>query len=169
MQYIPTSMVLCIGGNYVFVSLRGDIVHLIDFNAHSNFQHNMFLNDDDRLSRVPYNIRYISQRGLGQKFLTLGYDRRSLTTYLIRIDPMELIEKMTSKMIYPVISYVIIGLKSTAEIMFLLRKILHEKATDFQAKSFLQELLTGKVCERKRMSSTLIRSHDDTNVDTRKM
>ena len=137
-----------LAGNYVFVLLRAEFVHLLDFNVHSNFRNHLLLPDTDD-NDIPYDTRYTTQRGLTGKVLTLLYEKKDLFTYSIRVDMNRLINAIKPSIFNAVTSYIILTGGEFQIIGGLLQKILSDFANLLHTKNYLKEILTGRFRNRR--------------------
>jgi hypothetical protein len=126
----------------VFAFLRGEFVHLLNFNVQSNFLNHLFLPDET--TNVPYDTKYTTQRGLLDKTFTLVYEKKNLYTYIMKIDPNELVRSMNSATVYSILTYAIVGSKDNPILGRILEKILEEMKDEISTKAYLKEILTGK-------------------------
>jgi hypothetical protein len=129
-------------GDYVFAILRGEFVHLLNFNVQLNFLNHLFFPDDG--ISLPYNTKYTTQRGLVNKTSTLLYEKKNLFTYNIEISPNELIKIISPTTIESIIAYGLVALKDNNFLGQILEKILFHMYDDLNTKTHLKEILTGK-------------------------
>jgi hypothetical protein len=125
----------------MFAFLRGEFVHLIDYNVQSNFLNHIFL--PDKTNNLPYDTKYTTQRGLMEKTSTLIYEKKNLSSYTIRCSHDALIRMMTSTTIHSISAYAIVAIKDTLMLGQILEKILSEMKDDLNTKAYLKEILTG--------------------------
>jgi hypothetical protein len=130
-------------GDYVFADLRGEFTHLLNFNVQLNFLNHLFFPNDP--TSLPYDSKYTTQRGLINKISTLIYEKKNFFTYTIEISPDKLIKSISSITIQSIISYALIASKDTTIIQQILEKILFELYDDLNTKTYLMEILTGKI------------------------
>jgi hypothetical protein len=76
---------------------------------------------------------------------TLIYEKKKLFTYTIEISPEKLIKSISSVTIQSIISYALIASKDSSIIQQILEKILFEMYDDLHTKTYLMEILTGKL------------------------
>ncbi|CAF3700955.1 unnamed protein product, partial [Rotaria sordida] len=130
-------------GDYVFVVLRGEFVHLLNFNVQLNFiNHLCFPNDTINL---PYDTKYTTQRGLITKTSTLLYEKKNLFTYTIEICPNELIKTISSTNMESIIAYTLVAAKNNNISGQLLEQILLNMYDDLNTKAYLKEILTALI------------------------
>ncbi len=129
-------------GDYVFVYLRGEFVHLLNFNMASNFVNHLFFSDDTIL--LPYDVKYTTQRTNLYENSTILYDKMHLSTYTIAIDRHALVCGATSSTMIPIITYALVALKDGQLLGQLLARLLHLMYDDLDTKSYLKEIITGK-------------------------
>lgn len=125
----------------MFAFLRGEFIHLIDWNIHSKFTNHLFLPDER--NDLPYDTKYTSQRGLPDKSLTLIYEKKNLVLYTIRTDPNEFIQKFDSSNYQSIIALSMITPKDFL-LQKIVAKILRKMSDDLDTKSYLKEILIGK-------------------------
>ena len=129
-------------GDYVFALLRGEFVHLLNFNVQLNFLNHLFFpNDEDSLS---YETKYITQRGLVTKTPTLLYEKKNLSTYTIEVNTNELMKTISPITIESTIAYALVASKDNQMLGQILEKILFSMYDDLNTKAYLKEILTGK-------------------------
>jgi hypothetical protein len=129
-------------GDYVFAILRGEFVHLLNFNVQLNFLNHLFFPNDP--ISLPYDTKYTTQRGLINKAPTLLYEKKNLCTYTIEISSNELIKSISSTTIQSIIAYALVASKDNSILQQILEKILFEMYDDLNTKTYLTEILTGK-------------------------
>lgn len=148
----PSSIWLfLLAGDYMFAFLRGEFIHLIDWNIHSKFTNNLFLPDDT--TNMPYDTKYTSQRGLPDKNLTLIYEKKNLVLYTIRTVSNALIQKFDSTTFQSIIALSMITPKDYF-LEKIVAKILNEMSDDLNTKFYLKEILLSNVVSWRFIIST---------------
>jgi hypothetical protein len=117
-------------------------VHLLNFNIQLNFLNHLYF-PSDTIS-LSYDIKYTTQRGLRTKTPTLLYDKKSLSTYTIEINPTELMETISPITIESTIAYAIVASKDNNILGQILEMILFQMYDELNAKGYIKEILTGK-------------------------
>lgn len=126
----------------MFAFLRGEFIHILDWNIHSKFANHLFL--PNRTDDLPYDTKYTSQRGLMEKTLTLLYEKKNLITYTMRMDPNAFLQYFSPATFHAIIGCSIFPWKDNFFLPKILEKILTEMADDLNTKTYLKEILTGK-------------------------
>ena len=80
---------------------------MLNFNVHSNFYNHLFLPDNG--GNLPYDTKYTTQRGIGNKTLTLAYEKKNLFTYSIKIHADELVRGISPTTIHSIAAYAIVA------------------------------------------------------------
>ncbi|UJR27570.1 hypothetical protein I4U23_008851 [Adineta vaga] len=133
-------------GDYVFSVLRGEFVHLLNFNVRLNFVNHLFFPHDG--ISLPYDTKYTTQRGLLNRTTTLLYEKKNLFTYSIEINAEELIKTISSSTIESTIAYTLVASKDNDMLAHILEKILFHMYNDLNTKAYLKEILTGLIFTR---------------------
>ncbi|CAF5181131.1 unnamed protein product, partial [Rotaria magnacalcarata] len=132
-----------IDGDYVFAALRGEFIHLLNFNVQLNFLNHLFIPYDS--NSLPYDTKYTTQRGLFTKTSTLLYEKRNISTYTIKINPDELIRTLSPVTVESIIAYGVVAANNNAIVAEILHHILFVMYNDLNTKAYIKEILTGKL------------------------
>ncbi|CAF2735907.1 unnamed protein product [Rotaria sp. Silwood2] len=130
-------------GDYVFAVLRGEFVHLLNFNVQLNFLNHLFFPNDT--INLPYDTKYTTQRGLITKTSTLLYEKKNLFTYTIEICPNELIKTISPTTMESIIAYTLVAAKNNNILGQILEQILLHMYDDLHTKAYLKEILTALI------------------------
>ncbi|CAF3368577.1 unnamed protein product [Rotaria sp. Silwood1] len=130
-------------GDYVFAVLRGEFIHLLNFNVQLNFLNHLFFSNDK--INLPYDTKYTTQRGLITKTSTLLYEKKNLFTYTIEICPEELIKAISSTNMESIIAYSFVAAKHNSISEQILKQILLHMYDDLNTKAYLKEILTALI------------------------
>ena len=98
----------------------------------------------DNGGNLPYDTKYTTQRGIGNKTLTLAYEKKNLFTYTIKINADELVRGISPTTIHSIAAYAIVALKDNHMLAQVLEKIFVDLKDDISTKMYLKEILTGK-------------------------
>ncbi|CAF3178993.1 unnamed protein product [Rotaria socialis] len=135
-----------IDGDYVFAALRGEFIHLLNFNVQLNFLNHLFIPYDS--NSLPYDTKYTTQRGLFTKTSTLLYEKRNISTYTIKINPDELIRTLSPVTVESIIAYGVVAANNNAIVAEILHHILFVMYDDLNTKAYIKEILTALIFMR---------------------
>ncbi|CAF3773297.1 unnamed protein product [Rotaria magnacalcarata] len=135
-----------IDGDYVFAALRGEFIHLLNFNVQLNFLNHLFIPYDS--NSLPYDTKYTTQRGLFTKTSTLLYEKRNISTYTIKINPDELIRTLSPVTVESIIAYGVVAANNNAIVAEILHHILFVMYNDLNTKAYIKEILTALIFTR---------------------
>lgn len=78
------------------------------------------------------------------KTFTLIYEKKNLFTYIMKINPNDLVRSMNAATVYSILTYAIVGSKDNPILGRILEKILEEMKDELGTKAYLKEILTGE-------------------------